>query len=71
MSHKNGCDNGEVHAWHWETFEAATEKAKKLKLHGAGMELLADVFLWQHLRHGPYSLAELKRSLGKILANSN
>jgi fructose 1,6-bisphosphatase len=53
------------------TFEAATEKAKKIKLYGSGQELLADAFLRQHSRHGPYSLAELKSSLGKILTNCN
>jgi fructose 1,6-bisphosphate aldolase/phosphatase len=36
MSHKKGCDNGEVHGLAWETFEEATEVAKKLKLYGAG-----------------------------------
>ncbi|MDD1730634.1 MAG: fructose 1,6-bisphosphate aldolase/phosphatase [Methanosaeta sp. NSM2] len=44
MSHKKGCDNGEVHALAWETFEEATEVAKKLKLYGAGQDLLADAF---------------------------
>ena len=29
MSHKNGCDTGEIHAMAWGTFETATEKAKK------------------------------------------
>jgi fructose 1,6-bisphosphatase len=53
------------------TIEAATEKAKKLKLYGAGQELLADAFLRQHSRRRPYSLAELKSSRGKILTNSN
>ncbi|MGD0952181.1 MAG: fructose 1,6-bisphosphatase, partial [Methanotrichaceae archaeon] len=39
-SHKKGCNNGEVHGLAWETFEEATEVAKKLKLYGAGQDLL-------------------------------
>jgi len=31
----SGCGNVEVHAMAWETFEDATEMAKKLKLYGA------------------------------------
>ncbi|NPV62386.1 MAG: fructose 1,6-bisphosphatase [Methanotrichaceae archaeon] len=44
MSHKKGCDSGEIHAIAWECFEEATEVAKKLKLYGAGQDLLADAF---------------------------
>jgi len=53
------------------TFEAAREKARNLKLYEASQELLADAFLRQHSRHGPYSLAELKSSRGNILTDSN
>ncbi|MCX6676716.1 MAG: fructose 1,6-bisphosphatase [Methanothrix sp.] len=37
-------NNDDVHAQAWETFEVATEVATKLKLYGAGQDLLADVF---------------------------
>ncbi len=59
MSHKNGCDNGEVHALAWETFEAATEVAKRLKLYGAGQDLMADAFSGNIRGMGP-SVAEME-----------
>ena len=43
MSHKKGCDNGEIHALAWETFEEATETAQRT-VPGAGQDLLADAF---------------------------
>jgi fructose 1,6-bisphosphate aldolase/phosphatase len=61
MSHKKGCDNGEVHALAWETFEEATEVAKKLKLYGAGQDqdLLADAFSGNIRGMGP-GVAEME-----------
>jgi len=59
MSHKNGCDNGEVHALAWETFEEATEVAKRLKLYGAGQDLLADAFSGNIRGMGP-GVAEME-----------
>jgi fructose 1,6-bisphosphate aldolase/phosphatase len=59
MSHKKGCDNGEVHALAWETFEEATETAKKLKLYGAGQDLLADAFSGNIRGMGP-GVAEME-----------
>ncbi len=44
MSHSKGCDSREVHALAWNTFKAATEVAKELKLYGAGQDLLSDAF---------------------------
>lgn len=44
MSHIRGCDNSEVHELAWNTFKAATEMAKHLKLYGAGQDLLSDAF---------------------------
>lgn len=44
MSHTKGCDNSEVHGLAWNTFKAATEIAKSLKLYGAGQDLLSDAF---------------------------
>jgi len=59
MSHKKGCDNGEVHALAWETFEEATETAKKLKLYGAGQDLLSDAFSGNIRGMGP-GVAEME-----------
>ncbi len=59
MSHKKGCDNGEVHGLAWETFEEATEVAKKLKLYGAGQDLLADAFSGNIRGMGP-GVAEME-----------
>ncbi len=59
MSHKKGCDNGEIHALAWETFEEATEMAKKLKLYGAGQDLLADAFSGNIRGMGP-GVAEME-----------
>jgi len=44
MTHEGGKDNGEVHQLAWDTFSACTRIAKKLKLYGAGQDLLADAF---------------------------
>ena len=59
MSHKNGCDSGEVHALAWETFEGATEVAKRLKLYGAGQDLMADAFSGNIRGMGP-GVAEIE-----------
>ncbi len=44
MTHKKGVDNEEIHKLAWDTFLAATEVAKELKMYGAGQDLLADAF---------------------------
>lgn len=44
MSHTKGCDNSDIHELAWNTFKAATEIAKDLKLYGAGQDLLSDAF---------------------------
>ncbi|MCL6446703.1 MAG: fructose-1,6-bisphosphatase [Armatimonadetes bacterium] len=44
MTHELGRNNGEIHQLAWDTFVACTEVAKKLKLYGAGQDLLADAF---------------------------
>lgn len=44
MSHTNGEDNEKIHKLAWDTFLAATETAKELKLYGAGQDLLKDAF---------------------------
>ena len=44
MTHDHGTDNNEIHQMAWNTFVACTDVAKKLKLYGAGQDLLADAF---------------------------
>jgi len=44
MTHQHGEENEKIHKLAWDTFVACTEVAKKLKLHGAGQDLLADAF---------------------------
>jgi len=44
MTHQQGEDNGDIHKLAWDAFCASTEVAKKLKLYGAGQDLLADAF---------------------------
>jgi len=44
MTHQQGVDSEKIHKLAWDTFVDCTEVAKKLKLHGAGQDLLADAF---------------------------
>ena len=44
MTHQKGVDNGEIHKFAWDVFVACTEIAKRLKLYGAGQDLLSDAF---------------------------
>ena len=55
MSHDRGQDNTEVHRFAWDTFVTGTEVAKKLKLYGAGQDLLADAFSGNIRGMGPGS----------------
>jgi len=59
MSHDRGEDNGEIHRLAWDTFQKGTELAKKLKLYGAGQDLLVDAFSGNIRGAGPGS-AEMK-----------
>ncbi len=43
-THQKGEDSEQIHKLAWDTFVECTEVAKKLKLHGAGQDLLADAF---------------------------
>ena len=38
MIHQRGADNEDIHQLAWDTFVAATEEAKRLKLYGAGQD---------------------------------
>lgn len=44
MTHRLGTDSKTIHQLAWQVFEAGTELARKLKLYGAGQDLLADAF---------------------------
>jgi len=44
MTHTMGEEAGEIHKLAWDTFVKCTEKAKELKLYGAGQDLLSDAF---------------------------
>ncbi len=44
MSHYKGEGNCDVHELAWESFMAATEIAKKMKLYAAGQDILCDAF---------------------------
>jgi fructose 1,6-bisphosphate aldolase/phosphatase len=55
MTHERGENNEEVHRLAWDTFIKGTELAKKLKLYGAGQDLLADAFSGNIRGAGPGS----------------
>ena len=44
MTHNEGEDSEKIHKLAWDTFINCTELAKKLKLYGAGQDLLSDAF---------------------------
>ncbi|MEM2369879.1 MAG: fructose-1,6-bisphosphatase [Candidatus Bathyarchaeia archaeon] len=44
MVHDMGESNAEIHQIAWETFQEAAEKARRLKLYGAGQDLLKNAF---------------------------
>lgn len=59
MTHQHGEDNRRVHQLAWDTFVEGTKIAKKLKLHGAGQDLLADAFSGNVKAMGP-GVAEME-----------
>ena len=59
MTHTKGVDNKEIHGLAWDAFKAGTEVAKKLKLYGAGQDLLKDAFSGNIKGMGP-GVAELE-----------
>lgn len=44
MTHQQGEESEKIHKLAWDTFVDCTQVAKKLKLHGAGQDLLSDAF---------------------------
>jgi fructose 1,6-bisphosphate aldolase/phosphatase len=59
MTHNKGENSEEVHGLAWETFKAAADKAKKLKLYAAGQDLLVDAFSGNVKGMGP-GVAEME-----------
>ncbi len=59
LTHETGRNNGEIHQLAWDIFVACTEIAKKLKLYGAGQDLLADAFSGNIKGMGP-GIAEME-----------
>jgi fructose 1,6-bisphosphate aldolase/phosphatase len=58
MTHHRGEEDAEVHQFAWNVFLELTELAKRLKLYGAGQDLLADTFSGNVKGMGP-GVAEL------------
>lgn len=44
MTHHRGLDDAEIHQFAWNTFLELTDLAKRMKLYGAGQDMLADAF---------------------------
>jgi fructose 1,6-bisphosphate aldolase/phosphatase len=60
MTHTKGENNPDIHALAWDIFKEATENiAKKLKLYGAGQDLLKDTFSGNIRGMGP-QVAEME-----------
>jgi len=59
MTHDKGENSSEIHGLAWDTFKAGADKAKKLKLYGAGQDLLKDAFSGNVKGLGP-GVAELE-----------
>ncbi len=59
MTHPQGIDDEKIHKLAWDTFVDCTEMAKKLKLHGAGQDLLSDAFAGNVRGMGP-GVAEME-----------
>jgi len=59
MTHKHGVDSEKIHGAAWEVFTRTTEVAKRLKLYGAGQDLLKDAFSGNLRGMGP-GVAEME-----------
>lgn len=44
LTHRNGPDDARIHGLVWDAFLAGTDVARRLKLYGAGQDLLSDSF---------------------------
>ena len=59
MTHQHGEGDEKIHKLAWDTFVDCTQVAKKLKLHGAGQDLLSDAFSGNVRGMGP-GVAEME-----------
>jgi fructose 1,6-bisphosphate aldolase/phosphatase len=59
MTHQQGEDDKKIHKLAWDTFVAGADVAKKLKLYGAGQDLLSDAFSGNVKGMGP-GVAEIE-----------
>ncbi len=59
MTHKEGVDSKKVHEMAWNAFMSCTSVAKKLRLHGAGQDLLTNAFSGNIKGQGP-GVAEME-----------
>jgi fructose 1,6-bisphosphate aldolase/phosphatase len=59
MTHRRGEEDEKIHRLAWDTFVAGTKVAKKLKLHGAGQDLIMDGFSGNVKGMGP-GVAEME-----------
>lgn len=59
LTHRLGVDSPVIHALAWNTFQACTETARRLKLYGAGQDLLSDSFSGNIRGMGP-GVAEME-----------
>jgi len=59
MTHQRGEEDERIHKLAWDTFLEGTEVAKRLKLHGAGQDLLSDAFSGNVKGMGP-GVAEME-----------
>ncbi len=59
MTHTRGLDSSEVHEVAWNAFKEGTEVAKRLKMYGAGQDLLTDAFSGNVKGMGP-GVAEME-----------
>jgi fructose 1,6-bisphosphate aldolase/phosphatase len=59
MTHQEGEESARIHQLAWDLFVKATEVARKLKLHGAGQDLLSDAFAGNVKGLGP-GVAEME-----------
>ncbi|MDP2931005.1 MAG: fructose-1,6-bisphosphate aldolase/phosphatase [Chloroflexota bacterium] len=59
MTHQQGEENDKIHKLAWDTFVECTAVAKKLKLYGAGQDLLSDAFSGNIKGMGP-GVAEME-----------
>src|SRR3989338_7252933 len=59
MTHYKGTDNKDIHKLAWDSFKAAADVAKKLKMYGAGQDLLKTAFSGNIKGMGP-GVAEME-----------